>query len=133
MVVAGVTRSRAGPVSVRRGVKGQNFCVDGARSGELASAVATSGVAMTSLLAMQEVESGAQQDREAQRHGLAVVDELKELQLALLGQGGPDIGRLARLMDRPASAVDPGLAGVLRAVRLRAAIELARCRGEASA
>lgn len=87
---------------------------------------------MASLLAIQEFESDAQQDREARRHGEAMLDELSELHLALLGADGPDLGRLAKLVERPVTTSDPGLAGVLRAVRLRAGLELARRARDAS-
>ena len=93
--------------------------------------MATPGVAVASLLALQESESGLQQDREARQHGEAVMDELTELQRALLGEDGPDLDRLALLVARPVTVSDPALAGVLRAVRLRAGIELAR-RGRAA-
>lgn len=94
--------------------------------GQTDAAVATSSVSVTSLLALQESESGLHQDREARQHGEAVIDELTELQRALLGADGPDLDRLTALVARPITASDPALAGVLRAVRLRAGIELAR-------
>ena len=132
MVVVGVSRAATGAVPVRRGKAEPGFRVRAEPAGQTEAAVGTAGVALTSLLAMQEVESGAQQDREARRHGDAVLDELTELHLALLGGDGPDLGRLAKLVERPVVAADPGLAGVLRAVRMRAGIELARRTREAS-
>ena len=93
--------------------------------------VGTTPVAVMSLLALQEHESGLQQDREARQHGTAVMDELSALQRALLGGDGADLDQLEILMARPITAADPALAGVLRAVRLRAGIELAR-RGRAT-
>ncbi|HYZ61637.1 MAG TPA: flagellar assembly protein FliX, partial [Acetobacteraceae bacterium] len=89
-------------------------------------------VSVLSLLALQEAESGAVQDREARRHGTAVLDELSELQRDLLGEGAPKLDRLAALAARPVAAADPALAGVLRAIQLRAGIELARRRPAAS-
>jgi hypothetical protein len=101
------------------------------RAAQTDAAVATPGVSVASLLALQESESGLQQDREARQHGEAVVDELTELQRALLGEEEPDLERLAALAARPVTVSDPVLASVLRAVRLRAGIELAR-RGHAA-
>lgn len=126
MVVGGVSRAATGTTPTRRGPGEVSFRVNADKAGSADAAVATTGVAMTSLLAMQEAESDAQQDREARRHGQAVIDELAELQRALLGEARPDLERLARLMDRPSAAADPGLASVMRAIRLRAGIELAR-------
>lgn len=126
MVVGGVSRAATGTITVRRGAQGSSFRVKADKTGSTETTVATTGVAMTSLLAMQEVESDAQQDREARRHGEAVIEQLAELQRALLWNAGPDLDRLARLLDQPVAAADPGLAGLMRAIRLRAGIELAR-------
>ncbi len=126
MVVVGVSRAAPGAVPVRRGTMERGFRVKGEATVQTDAAIGTGAVAMTSLLALQEVESGVQEDREARRHGEAMLDELSELHHALLGAEGPDLGRLARLVEHPVTAADPGLAGVLRAVRLRAGIELAR-------
>lgn len=127
MVVRGVTRPAIGsPALRRRGVEGREFGVSADKSPALEGASAPSTVTMTSLLSMQEAESGLQQDREARRHGSAMVDELTDLQRALLSEGTPDLQQLAALAARPVTAADPGLAGLLQAVRLRAGIELAR-------
>ncbi len=127
LVVVGVSRSNIGTAAPRRrGVEGRSFGVKAERATPSEASVPTSGVAVASLLALQEAESGLQRDREAQQHGEAVVDELTELQCALLGENGPDLTRLAQLAARPITASDPRLAGILRAVRLRAGIELAR-------
>lgn len=102
------------------------------------AAFATPGVqvtAMPGLLALQEVgqEAGqaagqaAVQDREARRHGAAMVAALSELQRALLGGGDPDaLDRLAALVRRAPPPADPALAQVQRAVLVRAAVEIAR-------
>ena len=126
MVVGGVTRLNDGAGPVRRGTERRAFAVRVDRGEPAERAVASSGVSMVSLLSMQEAESDAQQDREARQQGEAMLDELGELQRALLGDGGPDLARLARLASRPVAASDPRLAGVLRAIRLRAGVELAR-------
>lgn len=132
MVVVGVSRSSMTKVaSARRGTESGPFAVKTEQAAHTDATVATGSVSATSLLALQESESGLHQDREARRHGEAVIDELTELQRALLGADGPDLDRLTALVARPISASDPALAGVLRAVRLRAGIELAR-RGRAA-
>ncbi len=132
MVVASVSRSAPSAVAVKRGGEKGVFGVKPGRAERTDAAVPTAGVAMISLLAMQEAESDAQQDREARQHGEAVIDELVALQRALLGIGGAETGRLADLLTRPVAAADPHLAGLLRAVRLRAGIELARRERSAS-
>lgn len=132
MVVVGVSRTSSNGVPPsRRGAETRSFAVVAERAGQVDAAVVTSSVSVTSLLALQESESGLHQDREARQHGEAVIDELTELQRALLGADGPDLDRLTALVARPITASDPALAGVLRAVRLRAGIELAR-RGRAT-
>lgn len=132
MVVGSVARLTDGAVPVRKGVERRGFAVSADRAATAERTVASSGVAMVSLLAMQEAESEAQQDREARQHGEALMEELSELQRAMLGEEGPDIGRLAQLAARPVGASDPRLAGVLRAIRLRAVVELARLERAAS-
>ena len=127
MGAAGAVR---GPVRVRGGSgfrvpEGADMRAEGAESGGEAGAVA--GVAMPSLLAMQEAESGAVQDREARRHGEAVLESLTELQRALLtGASGGELARLAGLARAMPAATDPRLAAVQRALLVRVAVEQAR-------
>lgn len=126
MVVGGVARLTDGAIPVRRGSERRAFAVSGERAATTQPTAGTSGVPLVSLLAMQEAESDAQQDREARQHGESLMEELRALHHALLGAGGPDLARLAQLASRPVTASDPQLAGVLRAIRLRAGVELAR-------
>ena len=89
---------------------------------------------MPSLLAMQEAETGAVQDREARRHGDSMLEALAALQRSLLG--GAEAGGLetmASLARAVPAAADPRLAGVQRALLVRVAVELARRRAAASA
>ena len=132
MVVGGVGRLTEGTIPVRRGTERLAFGVSAERGSATERAVPSSGVPLASLLAMQEDESGARQDREARRHADALMEALGELQLALLGEQGPDLGRLRQLSEQPVHAADPRLAMVLRAVRVRAGVELARREHEAS-
>ncbi len=97
---------------------------------------------MAGLLGLQEqgpadaLSAPAARDREARRHGQALLSALAELQLLLTGMGsGPEgspenVRRLSeRLSGLAASipaAADPGLRGVVAAIGLRARIELTR-------
>ena len=107
----------------------------GFRVPEEAPAVASgvTGVAMPSLLAMQEAGQEAVRDRDARRHGEDMLEALAALQRVLLGAGrGFDMEQLADLARRMPPAADPRLAGVQRALLLRVAVELARGRVAAS-
>ena len=133
MVIQGIYKPPAPALRpVRSGRAAGGFVVSEQRAQAMDEASGAAAVALPSLQGMQEAESAALQDRDARRHGTAVLDELSGLQRALLGAHGPDLGRLAQLAGRPTQAADPGLEGVLRAIRLRAGIELARYRPEAS-
>lgn len=82
------------------------------------------------LLALQEAEADAAQDRAARRHAGSMLEELSSMQRALLG-GDPDgtaaaLARLADAAQRGPAAADPRLGAVVRAIALRAAIEAAR-------
>lgn len=82
------------------------------------------------LLALQEAQTQAVSEREARRHGHAMLAALKRLQLALLTRNGvsqDDLRRLADLAASPAPGADPALVSLLGAIGLRARIELAKC------
>ncbi len=97
---------------------------------------------MAGLLGLQErgpadaLSAPAARDREARRHGQALLSALAELQLLLTGMGtGPDGSpedvrmlseRLSGLAASIPAAADPGLRGVVAAIGLRAQIELTR-------
>jgi hypothetical protein len=102
-------------------------------SGTAAAALPARG--LDALLALQETAAStgdpATRDREARRHGRDLLEELAALQRALLSgaagdAGDPALGRLGALLQSMPAATDPGLAAVLRAVSLRARLELAR-------
>lgn len=91
------------------------------------STSAVSAGLLGGLLTLQEAGTDAARDGEARRHGAELLDELADLQKALLGaQDAEDLGRLARLVAGVPQAADPRLAGVIRAVALRARLELTR-------
>ncbi len=79
------------------------------------------------MLALQERAGTEAGDREARRHGQRLLAALAELQRAMLCGGEADtLAELSRLSDEEGQAVDPILAGVIRSIRLRARLELAR-------
>jgi hypothetical protein len=93
--------------------------------------LASGGVAgLPGLLALQEAgdtaATAAAQDKAACRHGEAVMDDLRELQLAMLSGGTCDLSGLAARAGAGPQAADPRLAAVIGAIRLRASVELAR-------
>ena len=89
--------------------------------------------------AMDAALAPAVRDREARRHGQALLSALAELQLALIGVGGDPATaqdglkslseRLSVLAGTVPAAADPGLQAIVRAIGLRARIELARRAG----
>jgi hypothetical protein len=117
---------------------------DGARTGSAGFSVATPAydatpaaagavpaLALESLLALQATTPEAERDRTARRHGQALLTALSALQrCSLADQGTEDAAaRLDALMRDVPAAADPGLAAVLRAIRLRTRVELARLGG----
>ncbi len=83
---------------------------------------------LAGLLQLQEFEDAVTRDRQARRHGHALLRELGELQRLLLGDDKLDdvLGRLATLTEASPEAADPALASTLAAIVLRARVELAR-------
>ena len=91
--------------------------------------LAAAAVAMPSLLALQEAETDAVRDREARRHCGGLLSALAALQRGLLGGDEPGgLEALAALVRAAPAPADLRLAGVQRALLLRAAVELARAR-----
>ncbi len=138
-VVAGVSRS--GAAAAARGAGGGarsagGFTLGGAgagnAAGKAASAAASAPAAAVglSLLSLQENGGRAGRDAEARRRASSILDELRGLQAELLG-GRSDPARLARLAALQAGeeGADPALREAVRAVALRARIELARREG----
>ncbi len=95
-----------------------------------AEAAPTGVAGLSGLLALQEAgdtaATAAAQDRAARRHGEAVMDDLKAVQLALLSGRAADLSGLAARAGAGPQAADPRLAAVIGAIRLRASVELAR-------
>ena len=102
---------------------------DAATPAEAEAAGTASAVGLPSLLTLQETYAEPVADREARRHGKAMLDALTRLQRALLGGEGPDaLQSLANLVRATPEPADPRLAAVQRAVLVRAAVELQRAR-----
>ena len=128
--VAGV--SRGGATASGRGsarpTGGFSLGETGAGGAATGTAAASSTAAVgLSLLAAQENGGRAGRDAAARRRANAILDELQGLQAELLG-GRTDPARLARLAALQAGeeGTDSGLREAVRAVALRARIELAR-------
>ena len=125
--VSGIGRAQQAAAPRRTVASSAGFAVreQEAASGPAATAPTT---ALEGLLQFQEVEDAPARDRQARRHGQALLRELAELQRLLLGDGPLDesLGRLAALVETCPEAADPALAGVVAAVALRAQVELAR-------
>ena len=79
------------------------------------------------MLALQERAGAEAGDQQARQHGQRLLAALAELQRALLsGNQADTLQELSRLSEEGGQAVDPALAQVIRSIRLRARLELAR-------
>ncbi|MBS7811098.1 flagellar assembly protein FliX [Roseococcus pinisoli] len=118
-----------GGVSVPRPT-GRFVLPDADASGETAPANGVGG--LSGLIGLQQVMSDPERDEAARGRGKALLAELQGLQLALLA-GRVDSGRLSRLaaLAEGESGTDPALRDILRALSLRARIELGRLPGDA--
>ena len=138
MTVSGIGGARpAGPLEPTQHAPQTGFVVPGSSTPASAgpdradSSGPAARVSSVALLALQEeavaVASPEVADREARRHGRALLEALAELQRALLANhDGQALQRLLVLVDQEPQAADPVLARLVGAIRLRARIELAR-------
>ena len=86
-----------------------------------------STVGASVMLALQERAGAEAGDQQARQHGQRLLAALAELQRALLsGNQADTLQELSRLSEEGGQAVDPALAQVIRSIRLRARLELAR-------
>ncbi len=123
MEVGGTTRVDARTDWARRGTAATTgFSLPAAAAGRtLAAAPVSEG-----LVALQAGDA-AVRDREARRRGGAALQALAALQRALLaGEADPEALRALAASCEGPEASDPALAATLRAVSLRARVELAR-------
>jgi len=131
VVFPGITKTQTAttlPGRRRTGMPG-TFALPGEAEAQAGSAPA-GAAGLSGLLALQEAvdtaATAAAQDGAAHRHGETVMDDLKDLQIALLSGRAGDLSRLAARAGAGPQAADPRLAAVIGAIRLRASVELAR-------
>ncbi len=108
---------------------GGDFAVGASATSAAGPVGGTASVAgVVGMLLLQEVADAPTRDRQARRHGRALLEGLTELQRALLGDGDDSaaLDRLAALVEHCPEAADPALRATLAAVALRARVELAR-------
>ena len=130
-IVAGLAQPAPITLRTRRSAGPGGFYVeDDAGLHAPASVSATPSIGLPSLLAFQEAEADAAQDRAARRHAGSMLAELSAIQRALLlGDAAGKDGALARLSSlarHGAVANDPRLAAIVQAIAMRAAVEAAR-------
>lgn len=101
-----------------------------AHASVLTPSAAPAPVGLLGLLALQEAEADAVQDGAARRRAGAMLTELSAMQRALLRGDAHGLSAaiacLSGLAGKGAAALDPRLAGVMRAITMRAAIEAER-------
>ncbi len=140
MDVGGVERATAAGLTARprAGLPLSGFAMPGAA---LPASTVSSGqppqaaAALAGLLVLQEADTEAPRNRAARRRGQDILAALAALQRALLAGGGSDdvMARLAALTADLPPALDLGLDRILRAITLRARVELARRQPDTSA
>ncbi len=85
-------------------------------------------VSLSALISLQDIEPPAERDRRARRQGEDMLAALTKLQRALLCDevASEALADLSALSARSEMANDPALRDVVLAIRVRAAVELAR-------
>ncbi len=124
---AGTRAKGAGRFAGGFSVGGPGAAASPGAASEAAGAATPVAAAGLSLLAAQENGDRAGRDAAARRRAASILDELRGLQTELLG-GRPDPARMARLaaLGTGEEGTDSGLREAVRAIALRARIELAR-------
>ncbi len=130
MVSVGRVASPAVPSGgARRAAGSSSFAVaPGATDAAAGPAAASATAALDGMLLLQQMEDGPTRDRQARRHGRAMLEGLAELQRALL-DGSLDpatMERLAALVEQCPEAAEPGLRAAINGIALRVRVELAR-------
>jgi hypothetical protein len=127
VIVSGIGRAAPLPPAPARAAGG-GFSVEVPAQRASAMPSASGVFALDGMLALQEVGAEIVRDREARRHGQALLKGLAALQHVMLAGGDQDavLQNLANLAGSCPQAADPGLAGVVQALALRAQVELAR-------
>lgn len=85
-------------------------------------------IGMESMLVLQGLDEAPERNRRARKRGIAMLAALTDLQRSLLMEDDPALAlrSLSELAADGASAADPALGAILRAVELRARVEVAR-------
>lgn len=129
---AGAERAVAarGRTAVARG----RFAVPETLGGAPSVGPAAAAASLDGMLALQEDHRDPDPlpDQRAREGGAAILAELGAMHRACLGHGDAAAvaARLSGLVDGLPDATDPGLAGVLRLIALRARIEVLRSTGQ---
>jgi Class II flagellar assembly regulator len=87
----------------------------------------TAGIDLDSMLALQAVDEATEHDRTARKRGTAMIAALIKLQRITLAQqdASQTLSSLIDLTADSPAADDPGLEAILRAIKLRARVEIA--------
>lgn len=129
MVSVGRVSGPVVPKAAPRRVGGaDNFAVTASPAEAAGPAAAASAASLDGMLLLQEGEDGPTRDRQARRHGRAMLDGLTALQRELLENemDAATLQRLAALAEHCPQAADPALRATIAAVSLRVQVELAR-------
>jgi hypothetical protein len=130
MMITGIdTRGIARPTTARgRSAAGRFQVADAPADPAGVRAEAATTVSLGGLLAMQEEPRADDRNRRARAGGVAILAELAAMQRACLEDGDASAvaQRLDGLVASLPDAADPGLAGVVRLIALRARIEMLR-------
>ena len=92
-----------------------------------------SPIGLETMLALQAVDEDRERDRGARKRGSALIAALSDLQRAMLADGDPALAlqALGSLAADCPEAAEPALGAAVRAIVLRARVEVARrARGE---
>jgi hypothetical protein len=131
-----VERVRTGGVGApsplsRDGAKaaGGRFTVDDGAASPVRNArlATTAPIGLESMLALQAVDEAEERDRSARKRGLAIIAALTKLQRAMLAEDDPTsvLRSLEEISQEGASAADPRLEAIVRAIVLRSRVEVA--------
>ena len=127
--VSGI-RGTAGPAGrASRTKAGSGFVVNADRADAASGASASAPILHASMLSLQETATETVGDRDARRHGNAMLEVLAALQRAMLLEAdasGRALGQLAALAEAVPEASTPQLGAIVASIKLRAQIELAR-------
>jgi hypothetical protein len=127
VIIDGVRRPSPPPTGpLRSALRGFSVAMPTERPPSVAPTA--SALPLDGMLALQEQEADAIRDREAHRHGRALLQALSTLQQAVLSGCGEEasLHHLAALAEGLPAAANPGLAAAIQALALRARVELAR-------